>query len=378
MKRIKLLVNKILSLFAILFLLLGCVEKQKEETLSQYTIEANLSDFSEDTIFYLYDLEKEEYVDSALVKDNKFKMQGHIAEPPGQFWLTATDKEEEVYTPILIGNDNIRIEASKKDFAWNVKTSGSTIDEAYRQILNETKEWDIKRDSLIFAYHKLTEEEKEKTKDEFLEMVGKLDNILSKRTVAYLKKGHSSYANAITLYDYREELPKDSVQMIFEGYADAVKSSKYGKMLSVYLSSGLLEVGDTYIDYEGINPLREETSLFDLKEENKFLLINYTSAHCGHCIDAFGELKSIYEKYHEKLTIVSISADSKEEDMELLKEMDLWPILWDGKGQYSEHAIRYNFSGTPTFVLISPNGILLDRWVGYRKEMLRRDLQEYL
>ena len=359
---------------------MGCANNPKEESVTQYKIEGNISDFSEGTKFYLHSLEMDINVDSALVKDNKFIMQGHISDPPALFWITATDGEDYVYTPLLIGNDNVQIYAAKKDFPYNVRTSGSKIDSNHRIALNFTKELDTKRDSLIFSYHGLAKEEKEKTKFDFLETVGKLDSLRYIKEIAYLKEGHNTYSSLISLYFFKDKIQKDSVKLIFNRFNDSLKSSKYGKFLSAYLESDLLEIGDTYLNIKALDQFQNQVELFNLKEKEKFLLLNYTSAYCGFCIDATKELKFIYKKYKGNLNIVSISADSQKKDWKKSVQRDgnLWPSLWNGKGMLSESAILYNLSSTPTFILISRDGIILDKWVGYHEGKLAVDLKKYL
>lgn len=372
---------KPLFFLGIYFMLVGCMNQEREEkdSVPSYNIEGNVTGFSEGTKFYLYSLETNANVDSALVTDNKFHMEGLIADPPVSFWLRATDGEDYVYTPLLIGNDSLVISADKKDFAWNVKTTGSTIDANYRKSMNLTKELNIKRDSMIFGYHAKPAAEKEATFEDFMQSVGRIDSVIKQRTIKYVKETSDTYAGMLTLSFHKDDIPKDSVRIIFDRYSEELKQSKFGRVVKVYLESNNMDKGDPFLDFQGINQFDEETSLTDLREQGKFLLINYTSAYCGHCIRATDELKKIFEDHKESLNIVSLSADPQKEDWLNSVERDgnLWPSLWDGKGMYSESAIRYNFSSTPTFLLIDPEGIIVDRWVGYNEGKLKNDLEVY-
>lgn len=373
---------KPLYFLCIYFMVISCMNREQEEkdSVQSYNIEGNVTGFSEGTKFYLYSLETNANVDSALVTDNKFQMEGHIADPPVSFWLRATDGEDYVYTPLLIGNDSLVIRADKKDFAWNVKTIGSTIDANYRKSMDLTKELNIKRDSVISRYHAKPAAEKEATFEEFMQSVGRIDSVIKQRTIRYVKETSDTYAGMLTLSFHKDDIPKDSVRLIFNRYSKELKQSKFGRVVKVYLESNHIDQGDPFLDFQGINQFDEETNLTDLMDQDKFLLINYTSAYCGHCIRATDELKKIYEDYKESMNIVSLSADPQKEDWLNSVERDgnLWPSLWDGQGSYSESAIRYNFSSTPTFLLIDPNGKIVDRWVGYREGKLRNDLKNYL
>ena len=223
--------HKLLIFLCISFMLIGCMNREQEENDSEpsYDIEGSVTGFSEGTKFYLYSLETNANVDSAIVKDNKFQMEGHIADPPGSFWLRATDGEDYVYTPLLIGNDELTISADKKDFAWNVKTSGSTIDSNYRKAMDVTKELNIKRDSLIFSYHAKPAAEKEEMWDEFMESVSKIDSVIKRKTNDQIKKTSDSYAGMFSLSLHKDDLPKDSVRIIFNRYDEKLKQSKFEK-----------------------------------------------------------------------------------------------------------------------------------------------------
>lgn len=370
-------------LFVFAFLMfLGCLPDQKkaEDQNENYKITGNVTGFSEGTKFYLYSLETNANVDSAIVKNNKFRMEGHIADPPASFWLRATDGQDYVYTPLLIGNDSIIVSADKQDFAWNVSTSGSIIDANYRQSMDLTKELNIKRDSLIFSYHAKPAAEKEKTFEEFMKSVGRIDSLIKRRTIQYVKETNDTYAGMLRLGFHKDDIPKDSVRLIFDRYSDELRQSKFGRVVKVYLGSNHIEKGDPFLNFEGVNQFDEETSLADLREKNKFLLINYTSTYCGHCIRATDELKEIYNKHQKSLTIVDFSADPQKKDWlhSIERDKNQWLSLWDGQGRYSESAIRYNFSVTPTFLLISPDGKIVDRWVGYKEGELKKGLEKYL
>lgn len=369
-------------IFLCSLLLIGCISDKKTDIneVPGYRIEGNVSNFTEGTKFYLHNLATNANVDSATIKDNKFLMEGNISDPPSLFWLRATDGEDYVYTPLFIGNDNLTIIADKKDFAWNVKTSGSTIDANYRKAMDVTKELDIKRDSLIFGYHALSEGEKEEAREEFMETVGKIDSIIKVRTIEYIKKTSDTYAGMLQLGFHKDDIPKDSVKIIFDRYSKEIKQSKFGRVVKIYLESNSIEKGDNYLDFVGLDQFNNKTSLSRLIEEGKFLLINYTSAYCGYCISAVDELREIHNRYQNSLNVVDLSADPKKDDWlkSVERDQNSWPSLWDGKGRYSESALRYNFSVTPTFLLISPDGKIVDRWIGYKEGKLIKDLEKYL
>lgn len=373
---------KHLLFLGIILLLSACKgdRENKEESSDNYRIMAELTGFPEGTKFYLHSFSTETNVDSAIIRDNKFVMEGYTPEPPEQFWINTTIDEEFIYTNILIRNEEIRVTADITDFPWKVKTSGSETDSNSRKLGDLTTELDIKYDSLRFYYHRLPEEEQEKHKETMLPRMEELSNQIAEKTIDYIRNTNDTYASVINLGYRKNDIPTDTVKAIFERYPKELKESKYGNIIKVYLESGFKNIGDPYYDIEAFNQHDKEVQLSQLREEGKHLLINYTSAYCGHCIRATDELKAVHQKYQNSLNLVSLSADPQKEDWlkSVERDGDLWPSLWDGEGRYSENAIHYNFSGTPTFLLIDPQGIIVDRWYGYNKGELTEGLEEYL
>ena len=106
-------------------------------------------------------------------------------------------------------------------------------------------------------------------------------------------------------------------------------------------------------------------SLSELK--GKYILLDFWASGCGPCITALPELALVAEMYKEKLCVVSVNIEPAENWREALKKH---PIAWynwndckDGTGIYDLY--NANGGGIPLFVLISPDGYIIDKWYGY-------------
>ena len=99
--------------------------------------------------------------------------------------------------------------------------------------------------------------------------------------------------------------------------------------------------------------------------QGRYILLDFWGKGCAPCINALSELGLLAEMYKDKLSIVSISLDANEIWREASK---MHPITWynwsDGKGENGIFA-HYGKGGIPLFVLISPDGNILDLWRGY-------------
>ena len=129
-----------------------------------------------------------------------------------------------------------------------------------------------------------------------------------------------------------------------------------------------------------------DTDLFDLQGnkhrlaelKGKYILIDFWSSGCGPCIMAIPEMGELASTYKDKLNIVSISIDNKNVWERASKEH---PMTWnnwnDLKGNAGIYA-QYDQGGIPNYTLISPEGIILEQWMGYGEGSLKKRIGEYL
>lgn len=114
-----------------------------------------------------------------------------------------------------------------------------------------------------------------------------------------------------------------------------------------------------FSDYE--NHAGGTTSLDDLK--GKYVYIDMWATWCGPCIREIPSLKEVEKAYHGKnIEFVSISVDRKgayETWKEMVVEKELGGIqLWAKEDQ--TFASAYKVSGIPRFILIDPQGKVVD------------------
>ncbi|RZM22071.1 MAG: TlpA family protein disulfide reductase, partial [Pedobacter sp.] len=114
-------------------------------------------------------------------------------------------------------------------------------------------------------------------------------------------------------------------------------------------------------------------SLADYK--GKYILVDFWSIGCGPCMAAMPEIKKLHDSMSDKVTIVSFNLDDRKENWRKGSEHAkiAWANLSDGKGT-TGLAAKYGVSGIPHYILISPEGTLLDSWVGYTEGQLTSKL----
>ena len=167
----------------------------------------------------------------------------------------------------------------------------------------------------------------------------------------------------------------EKLKSMYEGMSDELKNSEKGQ--SVYINlypPVIVKEGDYMADTDMWNLKGELHHLEDYK--GKYLLLDFWSAGCGPCIMAIPEMKEISEMYKDKLTVVSISSDTKDVWEKVSKEKDVtWVNLNDFKGE-NGIKLRYGVRGIPHYVMISPEGKITTSWLGYGEGSLKRKMEE--
>ncbi len=127
-----------------------------------------------------------------------------------------------------------------------------------------------------------------------------------------------------------------------------IKKVHAGDMLPAY----------TYLDRSGT-----EHHLSELR--GKHILLDFWSRGCGPCIQSIPFLKQLYEQYSGRLEIISISLDTESVWEEARKEHPTSWIEWRDPLRNSGSVLSFESRGIPTFVLISPEGKVIEVFEGF-------------
>lgn len=342
-----------------------------------YVITGEVSGFPDSTMLYLVNLSTDETFDSALVIANKFQLKGQLLDEPEEIWLHGKVGNHFVYCNLLIGNENIRVEGDITDFPWNVKVAGSKSQDDHDYLRDLTKAFQIKRDSLVRDLFQMSDDQQSAREKAIWDMIQLLDDTTSALELDFVKTHINTYPAVIILGYLKNTLPKDTVQALYNKLTPKIKASKYARTIEVYLREKISEVGDSYHDFKALSSAGDTVQFSSLI--GKYILLDFTAASCGGCIQSAEELRLISSEYADSLSIVSFSCDANKEIWlkSLQRDSTSWVSLWDGKGRYSETYIKYGVSGVPTFFLIDPAGKIIDRWGGYGKGSLERKLARF-
>ena len=108
----------------------------------------------------------------------------------------------------------------------------------------------------------------------------------------------------------------------------------------------------------------------------KWVLMDFWSIGCGPCVKSIPELSVISKEFPDALAVVSISLDKESLWREASKEHGIFWNDWNDPKGTSGSVRSYGAKGTPTFVLVSPEGIVSDIIVGYSNGRLRNEVNK--
>lgn len=112
----------------------------------------------------------------------------------------------------------------------------------------------------------------------------------------------------------------------------------------------------------------------------KYLLIDFASTSCGWCWIGYKEMTPIIPTYGN-LQVLTLNQDQNIKGWSQIAEnRNLtipWPVLWGAKNK-EEIFELYGIGVLPTFFLISPDGVVVDTWMGADHDKLIKSLDKNL
>lgn len=133
-------------------------------------------------------------------------------------------------------------------------------------------------------------------------------------------------------------------------------------------------VGHEAPDFELVSPTGELVKLSSLR--GKYVLVDFWASWCGPCRREIPNIKKVYAEFKDKgLEVLGVSIDRSEKDWKKALEEEKLDYLQLCDLENITLKL-YNYQGIPFIILISPEGIILDK--DLRGETIRTKIAEYL
>lgn len=291
-------------------------------------------------------------------------------------------------------NDYIKVTGKNKLIhTWEVKGGApeNTIWQAYlndsRELWNEYQRNSVLQNEISTQARSLPKEETDELRikyDSLENINNKLKEQISANEIQRMKKAEvdtiwmDKLRGLASSVKYTENYPyKEEVIALYNSLTEEQKQNPLAQeTYAMLFPPQHVEVGKKMADTDLFDLQGNKHKLAELK--GKYILIDFWSSGCGPCIMAIPEMGELASTYKDKLNIVSISTDNKNVWERASKEHPMsWNNWNDLKGNAGLYA-QYDQGGIPNYTLISPEGIILEQWMGYGKGNLKKRIGEYI
>lgn len=366
--------------------LLGYLAAQAQH---EYTIEGHVKGMKDGSIISLWlrDGQVGSRIASDTVRNETFRFKKNVKKNNGIDELSISCHSPE-YPPmsltifaapdaqIKVSGTNNLIYTWKVDSQIKEQLENNQFIEASRSLWDEFQLLTIKMSSMRSA------SETERKALESTQDI--LSTLISEQEIALMQKIPIStiWMNKLWLlstrvkYDPKFPYKKETLAL-YNKLSKEQKSSTAGQEIIVNIfPPTVVKEGDDLADADLYDLSGKIHHLSDFK--GKHLLLDFWSSGCGPCIMALPEMKELQKQYKDRLTIVSLSTDTKSRWTTASAEHEMtWLNLSDLKqtaGLYAKYGVR----GIPNYVLISPQGKVIKMWSGFGKGSLKVKMSRYL
>ena len=262
------------------------------------------------------------------------------------------------------------------DFNDN-EVNGGDFYKEYNALYKEVKDVDAERKEINARYMELMS--KRAAREDIMKCFEEL-KVADGKYQAHLEQYISGHLNSeVSLFLLCNVHPKYGKKYI-ANFTDAVKNGAMSKMYAAtlaYYEKAMvkdqaaidIQEGNMAPDFVAKDINGNDFQLSSLR--GKYVVLDFWGSWCGWCIAGFPKMKELYKKYDGKFEIVSIDCKDKEEAWKkaVAKHGLEWINVINPADDFKKDLItKYNVTGYPTKIIISPDGRILDILVGEREE----------
>lgn len=360
----KKLMKKVILASAAIAVALGACSKDKAPEFKM-TASALPSEFN-GTYAYIYDA-TDQVVDSVLVENGTFtyiapandtiintlKLKDSpllFAREAGDFTLTASTDSVSSETILTRGGDAnsgfVRVQSLKDE----LMAIANQYDTQVRAIT----------DIILTPDSTLTPEQYNQVDSIYL--LQEADEVqLNKK---YFAEANNAIIKIIALQNMRYSIPASEFVALYDQSDSSVKANvTLSKFYTKAVAAANTEVGKQFVDFSMSNPAGETKKLSDFRADGKYFLLDFFASWCGPCQRSMPVLAKLEKDYAKILTSASIAIWERDADgkdyADAVKRLKItWSTFQDGA---SIGADTYGVIGVPTFILFSPEGVILVR-----------------
>ena len=312
-----------------------------------------------------------------IVKDEKFRIAISQKEKESILRLVQSGPTLEIYTEPgkkikVIGDD-----AHSVNY-WNVESDNfdQKEDNAYNQFIKEKlpdfyeadNKWNLLNAMLTEKSMKgtITQEDKDKVMPEARAAYQKSEELRKEKYNAAILDFMASRPFSkrmiteiwmISIYDHTPAIV-EKAREIFKKYPQEAMNDRLVVETKAKLYVERVKIGEQMKDFTLYDRELKTHQLSEFK--GKYTILEFTWAGCGGCIFIKPFLEEFYKRNKDKAEVIAIYNDTKENWMKEGQEHKVSYQEWSDPERASEPVAAYDVNAFPTFVVIDPNGKILD------------------
>lgn len=345
---------------SLLILLMSC---NPNENNSKIVLET--TGFADSTKIFLVNTETVR-TDSGYIINNNLVFYADVDEPTKFFIKPVIRTRADIDVKYFWKENKLLTIKGEKGNLEYAKVEGSVIQiqaDAVDASKNHLKQIN---DSLLSVYKSWDKEDTE-GKSAIRKKGKEITQAITDVEINYVKNNPDELYSAITLKQLMTyTIPKEKTKALYENLSVEMQETKYGITIKKYLDLSLdLKIGDQAADFQLPDLDGNLVGLNDFK--GKYILLDFWGSGCGPCRMENPNLLRYYKAYREKgFEIISISFDKNRDDWANAVEEDsmIWTTVCDLRGIDGDVMMTYNAYLMPTYFLIDPNGVIIEKFLG--------------
>ena len=312
-----------------------------------------------------------------IVKDGKFRIAISQKEKESVLHLIQFGPSLDIYTEIgkkikVIGDDAHTVTY------WHVESDNFNQKEnnAYNLLIQEKLPEFYEADNKSrLAQSKLTEksmsgtltqEDQEKVIPELRALIQKVDALRKEKYNAAIldfmkdrpfSKRMIDELWGISISDHTPSIV-EKAREIFKNIPQEAMNEPQVVETKAKLNADRVQVGEQMKDFTLFDREGNKHQLSEFK--GKYTILEFTERGCGGCIFIKPFLEEFYKRNKDKAEIIAIYYDTKENWIKEGQERKVSYHEWSDNTRSAEPVAAYDIKAYPTFVIIDPNGKILD------------------
>ncbi|GAB3413501.1 DUF4369 domain-containing protein [Niabella aquatica] len=360
--------------FATIFMCFCFLSFAQRNKLKGFEIKGRIDGIENGTKVYLYDLDGQNTLDSAISAQGKFTFKGYV-EKPTICWIWVKNPNEAV--TIMVENTQMTFQSPINHMDLNAVVKGGKE----QDLQNELRLKQYPYDKVFYtAFDSVTNKlyPNDESKNRLIEICNNAQTASHNIYVEFGKQHPNSVLGQDIIYRNRQRIEKDTVKTLVSQMSGQLQSTLKGQSLMAFATDSLIEVGKQFIDFDATSLNGDPFKLSSLK--GNYILLDFWSRGCGPCRAQNRIMSRKYNRIKDKISIVSFSIDKHKSDWAKSSEEDniLWINVSDLEGDNGSIKTIYDVQAIPTSYLINKEGIVVEKFVGFEGDNFINKLEKLI